>query len=283
MDLKSHSGGAQTLMALDPPEHTVALAWLGQSGFLIRHRELGLLIDPYLSNRLERKHAGTDFSHERMMPSPVEPAQFQKLDAVFCTHRHGDHMDPDTLTVLAKNNPQCRFVIPRAEIKLAMESGLAESRILPITDGETVRISHMLEFQAIASAHETLQVNKNGDHHFLGYVLRFGQTSLYHSGDCVVYEGLGEHLRKLGISVALLPVNGRSEHLRNHGIVGNMNFQEATELCLHAGIHWMLPTHFEMFAFNTVPRDELRRNIATIPPSRLHCVLPEVDSYYTLS
>ena len=265
------------------PEGAVGLAWLGQAGFLLRHGQSRILIDPYLSNWLARKHSGTEFSHERMMPPPLDAEECQGLDLGFCTHRHGDHMDPETLTVLAKNNPQCRFVVPRAELKFALESGLLESRLIPVTDGESIRLGSALEFHTVAAAHETFQTNEKGDHHFLGFVLRFGDVVIYHSGDSLVYEGLTENLRKMSINLALLPVNGRSNYLSERGIVGNMNFDEAAALCLATGIPWLIPMHFGLFAFNTVAPEELQKRIEKIDSSQLRCLLPEPGLYYQFS
>jgi len=42
------------------------LWWLGQSGFLIQWQGKHLLIDPYLSDSLTEKYAGTDKPHIRM-------------------------------------------------------------------------------------------------------------------------------------------------------------------------------------------------------------------------
>jgi hypothetical protein len=50
VDLKSQPGGAKALLETELSGGVVGLAWLGQSGFLIRHCGLRVLIDPYLSN-----------------------------------------------------------------------------------------------------------------------------------------------------------------------------------------------------------------------------------------
>ena len=74
MPLTSHDGGARALLDAALSGSTVALAWLGQAGFLVRHAGLRLLIDPYLSDHLARKYAGTEFPHTRMMPAPLDAA-----------------------------------------------------------------------------------------------------------------------------------------------------------------------------------------------------------------
>jgi L-ascorbate metabolism protein UlaG (beta-lactamase superfamily) len=281
MKLFPQPGGASALLAASLPVEAVALAWLGQAGFALRAAGRRLLIDPYLSDHLARKYAGKEFPHTRLMPPPVEAGALRDLDFVLCSHRHGDHMDPGSLPILAQNNPRCRFVVPRAEREHAMGIGLDESRLVPVNDGDAVRVSESLEIRVIASAHETLQTNARGEHHFLGFILRAGALTLYHAGDCVVYEGLAKRLRAERVDFALLPVNGRSAALTARGVPGNMSFAEARDLCAAAGIGLLMPHHFGMFAFNTADPAELRRQIAdTVAP---RCVLPEADKYYFLA
>lgn len=282
MNLVVKAGGAQVLWAGPGADDSLDLAWLGQAGFALRHGGHRLLVDPYLSDHLARKYAGTEFPHDRMMPPPVVPDRLPGLDFVLCSHRHGDHMDPGSLAVLAAGSPSCRFVIPRAEKSHALGLGLAETRLLPINAGESVRADGGLEICAIPSAHEKLEVNAAGEHHFLGFVLRLGRITVYHSGDCVSYPGLAEELRKWRIDLALLPVNGRRTQLAARGIAGNMTFAEACGLCRAARIGCLVPHHFGMFAFNTVDPDHLRRQFKEPVADGLQCHLPDVHHHYTL-
>ena len=119
-------------------------------------------------------------------------------------------------------------------------------------------VSDSFEIHVIPAAHETFKVNDRGEHHFLGFILKLGGLTLYHSGDCVVYDGLVERLREWRIDLALLPVNGRSERLTARGVPGNMTFEEARDLCLAARIGAMIPHHFGMFEFNTIDPRELQ-------------------------
>jgi hypothetical protein len=64
----------------------------------------------------------------------------------------------------------------------------------------------------------------------LGYVLRFGDWSLYHSGDTLRYEGMAEKLRPFAVDVALLPINGRAPERR---VAGNLSGPEAAQLARH--------------------------------------------------
>jgi L-ascorbate metabolism protein UlaG (beta-lactamase superfamily) len=131
-----------------------------------------------------------------------------------------------------------------------------------------------VEITAIASAHETLETNARGEHRFLGYIVKLAGTAIYHSGDCVPYEGLPERLRREKVDVALLPVNGRGK-----GVQGNFTLDEAVALCRAAGIETLIVHHFGMFAFNTVARAEIERQAAgTAPPPSI--IIPQPGDRY---
>jgi L-ascorbate metabolism protein UlaG (beta-lactamase superfamily) len=277
MEVIRQLGGARSLLQAGLPDQAVGLAWLGQAGFALRHAGRRWLIDPYLSDHLARKYAGTEFPHERMMPPPVNAEEIRELDLVLCSHRHSDHMDPGALPTLAANNPGCRFVVPRAELESAIKIGLTVARLIPANAGDAIRLNDSIAIHVLPSAHETLQVNERGEHHFLGFILKLSGLTLYHSGDCVVYDGLAERLRSWRIDLALLPVNGRGR-----GVPGNLTFAEAHALCRAARIPAFVPHHFGLFAFNTVDPAELRRNITAAAPG-VTCWLPTVECHWLFS
>ena len=240
------------------PGTSVDLLWLGQAGFVVRTAGRTLLIDPYLSDSLAKKYAGKIYPHIRAMPAPLSPAQARGIDAVLCTHRHSDHMDPGTLPDVAAQNPPCIFVIPKAARGRALEIGLAAERIAAMADGDRLLPFEGISIEALPSAHEERKRNERGEDEFLGYILRAGGVALYHSGDCVPYPGLRERLAGLHIDAALLPINGRDERRRSNGIPGNFTFREAVELCEGTGIPSLICHHFGMFDFNTADLGETR-------------------------
>ena len=189
-------------------------------------------------------------------------------------------MDPGTLPVLARSNPGCRVIVPRAEMDHARGHGVAREMLEGLAAGQSLGLPGGAEVEALPSAHETLTVDRNGDHLHVGYVLTLGTLRLYHSGDCIPYEGLEEALRERRIDLALLPINGRSAYLSERGIAGNFTLEEAAQLCRTAGIPLLMCHHFGMFAFNTVDREDAARRIRGLDVS---CILPEVDKVYQFS
>ena len=226
------------------------LWWLGQSGFLLQSNARHVLLDPYLSDSLNRKYVHTATPHIRMTALPIKPEYLSFIDIVASSHIHTDHLDPETLLALLEANPRLRLVIPEAE-RDAVTTKLSRQwpATLGLDRGQSIEIEGF-RINAVASAHESLELDKLGRCRFLGYVIEFGGWAIYHSGDTVLHPALADSLRPFQIDVALLPINGRSPERR---VAGNLNAREAAWLGREIGAHIVIPCHYDMFAFNTAP------------------------------
>ena len=277
-----HTETLKTSLEHLPEKDTVTLWWLGQAGFAIQSQRKLIFIDPYLSNFLAKKYQGRFFPHTRMMPSPIVPANVQGLDVVLCTHRHSDHLDPETAPILAKNNSGCTVVVPKSARDWSIEIGIPAQQLQTIDSGEQLMLGQGIRVQALPSAHENLQVNELGEHVFLGYIVELGDLKLYHSGDCIPYPGLAESLRSHSIDLALLPVNGRDEYRQSHGIPGNFTLEEAVSLCKETQIPNLICHHFGMFDFNTIDPQEAKDELQRIREGRNY-ILAQTGIKYMLT
>lgn len=226
------------------------LWWLGQSGYLVQWHGHHLLIDPYLSDSLTQKYAGTNKPHVRMTERVIAPERLDFIDVVTSSHNHTDHLDGETLIPLLKSNPKLTVIVPRANVSFAAERlQVPPGRLTPLRVDEAPLVLEPFSFEAIPSAHEYLEQDERGDHRFTGYIIKAGPWTMYHSGDCILYDGLVERLKKWRIDIALLPINGRDPA---RGVAGNFTGEEAARLGkdIHAGV--VIPCHYEMFEFNTV-------------------------------
>jgi L-ascorbate metabolism protein UlaG (beta-lactamase superfamily) len=191
-----------------------------------------LLLDPYLSDSLTEKYAGTETPHVRMTRRVVDPARLGFADVVTASHGHTDHLDAATL----------RAIRPRALVCPSGIRALAFERagLVPHTvdEGETAEVSGF-ELTAVHAEHDV----PGGA---VGFVVRCGTWTLYHSGDTTAYAGLAERLRAPAPDVAILPINGR---------LGNMDGREAAQVAKEAGARLAIPCHYEMFEFNTASPD----------------------------
>jgi L-ascorbate metabolism protein UlaG (beta-lactamase superfamily) len=229
------------------------LWWLGQSGFLLQYQGHHVLIDPYLSDSLTAKYAATDKPHERVSARVVDPARLDFVEIVSSSHNHTDHLDAETLKPLRAANPDLVFVLPEANREFAAARlGCAPGWPLGLDDGRSC-LAGVFRLHGIAAAHESLERDEQGRCLYLGYVVEFGPYRVYHSGDCVLYEGLVERVKPYAPDVALLPVNGSLPERR---VAGNFWGREAAWLAHAAGARLAVPMHYDLFAFNTVSPQE---------------------------
>jgi L-ascorbate metabolism protein UlaG (beta-lactamase superfamily) len=220
----------------------VRLWWLGQSGFLVQWDGHHLLFDPYLSDSLTRKYAATDKPHVRMTARAIDPAMLHGVDVVTSSHTHTDHLDAETLLPLMAANPGLTLVIPEATRAFVAERlGIDAAVPTGLAIGEARDVG-AFRIEAVPAAHEALAPE------YVGYVVRCGRWTLYHSGDTVPYDGMADLLRPHAVDVALLPINGRSAERR---VAGNLGPGEAATLGMAIGARTVIPCHYEMFAFNT--------------------------------
>lgn len=205
--------------------------WLGQSGFLVQVAGEHILLDPYLSDSLSDKYAGTDTPHERLTGLVVEPELLSFVDVVTSSHAHTDHLDPGTLPhVLAGD---AAFVCAAGSEHVAAErAGRLPDAVLGVGDEASFG---GFWIEAVPAYHE-------GAPEAVGYVVRNGAYAFYHAGDSRRVQGMAEAVAPYGPDVAFLPINGK---------LGNMDGADAARLAYEAGAQIAIPCHHEMFRFNT--------------------------------
>src|SRR5690348_15689596 len=169
---------------------TLRLWWLGQSGYLVQWQGRHLLLDPYLSDSLTKKYSNTDKPHVRMTERVVAPERLDFIDVVTSSHNHTDHLDADTLTPVLRANPRLELVIPEANREFVVDRLKIPIELPRGLDAGQFTTIGPFRVHAVPAAHERLEKDAGGRHRFLGYVVEFGEWSVYHSGDTVLYDGM---------------------------------------------------------------------------------------------
>ena len=221
----------------------VAIWWLGQASFVLGFAGATVLVDPFLS------------AHpERLVPPPFAPEEATGIDVVAVTHDHLDHLDEESLPVIAAASPGARFVAP---LPVVERLGVPLERVSGLRPAETAELG-ALRVHAVRALHGDLPADAysfdgaagDGAYRFLGYVFEAGGVCVYHAGDTLLFDGLAEDVRALAPDVALLPINGRDAEREALGLVGNLDEREAVELAAAAGVDLLVPMHWDMFADN---------------------------------
>lgn len=204
----------------DPP--TPVLWWLGHCGFAIKYYDILFFVDPLLAAE-----------------QPFPASAVERADLILCTHADDEHMHADTLNALLNGSRTAKVVLPKSAADHANSSGIPYHR-MTTTDSD-LRIEYFKSgaygrVYAVPSAHPELCWSPIGGYPCLGYLIRFGDCTIYHAGDSVPYEGLADRLRPYNVDVALMPVAGRDQV--------NFTVEEAAELANAIHARWLVPMHY---------------------------------------
>jgi L-ascorbate 6-phosphate lactonase len=226
---------------------SVAVTWYGQSGFRLAAGDSRILIDPFLTERPDRRY-----------PPPASAADFADVTMVLCTHEHVDHLDLPFLREFCAVNPQAPIVVPAPVVEVAAGAGVAHDRLTGAEPGEDlsaggVTVHPVPALHGMGGDQPVVYefAAAGGPVRFLGYVVEIGGIRFYHAGDGLVYPELPTALAALAPDVLMLPINGRDHMRESAGIVGNMNETEAAWLCAQVGPSYVIPMHYDAIEGNT--------------------------------
>lgn len=221
--------------------------WLGHSGFLIKSRLGTVLIDPYLSDPITDQRSDTNSKYIRLTERCMDPGQLTGIDVIAVSHSHPGHLDPDTLQYLIDANPAVTLIVPAVSRSQVCESiGCEPYWPLGTDAGYTIRIGQ-IEVHGITAAHNDLPVQNDEKHPCLGYVVRLGDITIYHSGDTIWHDAIIGSLSRYRIDLAILPING---HGGDQIVPGNLSGGDAAKLAHTIDARLAVPCHYHMFTRN---------------------------------
>lgn len=253
-------------------ENQVALFYLGQEGFLFKYKNTHILIDPYLSDYVDKNCCSETVKWIRNYPAPIQAEELDFIDYVLCTHTHYDHTDPYTLEKLAKTNPNATFIVPAFATDLVAGYGISPDKIIGAVTNTIIDCGDC-EIHPIASAHEELHQDENGNYMELGYKMVFDDISIYHGGDCCLYDGLSDSL--MNIDIMMVPINGRSYYKLREDIIGNMTIEEAVTLAKECNADLLIPMHYDLYSVNCVnPANFVDYLYSYNPTQKFHMFVP---------
>lgn len=259
---------------LEVGKRALALWGLGQVGVAVKGPTGVLYIDPYLTDS-----DGAGDRLERTFPPPITPDQVTNADAVLLTHDHIDHTDPHTIMPISTSSPRARFLAPFTSRDTLVEAGLEPGRISVPEVEQPLEIAGAT-ITVIPSAHTGLDSDPDRGHPYLGYILEWNGVTVYHAGDTVIYDGLIETLGRWHIDVAFIPINGRDYFRTDQGIIGNTNYREAAKLAETLDFDLLVPTHYDLFAFNAADPGYFVSFLYRLNPMRRHKLLRPGELLY---
>lgn len=209
--------------------------WLGQAGLLFESDKLKIMIDPYLSDSVEKINPN---NYRRV---PVDEKIFDiKPDVIIFTHNHLDHYDPETVSHFVTSETEITVLAPSSVWNEVRKIGGNNNYVL--FNRHTVWTEQEVKFTAVKAEHS--------DPTPIGVIIDDGEKKYYVTGDTLYNEEIFADIPD-DVYALFLPVNG---------VGNNMNITDAVEFAKRVGATHTVPMHFGMFdeinpqGFEIVPR-----------------------------
>lgn len=182
------------------------ITWLGQAGFLFETEKICIMIDPYLSNSVEKRNPQ---SYRRV---PVNEALFAlKPDVMIFTHNHLDHYDPETVSRYISTTSNVVVLAPHSVWNTVRTIGGANNYVM--FNKHTSWTEGGIRFTAVSAEHS--------DPDAIGIIIDDGERKYYITGDTLYNEDIFDELPS-DIYAAFISVNG---------VGNNMNMTDAKAFC----------------------------------------------------
>jgi len=200
------------------------ITWLGQAGLMLETPTATVIIDPYLSNSVEKiqpqnyRRVAVDKSFLGVKP-----------DFLLFTHVHLDHYDTETAPIYLANEKKMTVLCPESVWGEARKNGGVHNYVR--FDRGTVWTEKELRFTAVGATHS--------DNAAIGIIIEdlSDGKKYYITGDTLYNHGIFTDLPD-DLYAIFLPING---------VGNNMNATDAAAFAKRSGAKYSIPLHFGMF------------------------------------
>ena len=197
--------------------------FLGQAGLLFEKDDIKILVDPYLSNSVER------INPKNYRRQPIDETLLEiKPNVIVITHNHLDHLDPDTLKHYFHEESNILCLAPFSSWN-ELRKFQGNNNYVMFNNGTTLTYKN-IKFRAVKAEHSDLDA--------IGVIIYDEDKTHYITGDTLYSEKVFESLPMDPINYLYLPING---------VGNNMNIADAICFAKRINADKVIPIHFGMF------------------------------------
>ena len=198
------------------------ITWLGQAGLLFEKNGFKIMIDPYLSDSVEKLNPK---SYRRVA---VDESLFEiKPDVMIFTHNHLDHYDPETAQKFISKDTKITVLSPVSVWNEVRKIG-GDNNFVQF-NRHTSWSENNVKFTAVKAEHS--------DKDAIGVIIDDSDKKYYIAGDTLNNEEILKDIPKDSYAL-FLPING---------VGNNMNMADGKSFCERINPKIAIPLHFGMF------------------------------------
>lgn len=210
--------------------------WLGQAGLLFEKDGYKIMIDPYLSDSVEKVNP---INYRRV---EVEETLFDiNPNVMVFTHNHLDHYDPETVKHFINKESNIIVLAPKSVWDEVRKLGGNNNYVL--FNRHTEWTENGIRFTAVKAEHS--------DPTPIGVIMECDNKKYYITGDTLYNEEIFEDIPS-DIYALFLPING---------VGNNMNMIDAARFAKKVNAEKTLPLHIGMFDEITADNFECQNKV----------------------
>src|SRR5690606_6066149 len=166
----------------------IKATWFGHATVYVEMDGKRIMTDPMLS---ERAFPIKIVAPERYNPTPLEPEELPAIDIVTISHDHFDHLDMNTVQVLAKKGSH--FFVGLGVKSHLLEWGVGEEQISEMDWWESQSLGDFT-IHCTPARHYSGRTGINNSTLWTSWVIESPDHKIFHSGD----SGYGNHFLQIG-------------------------------------------------------------------------------------
>jgi len=236
----------------------IVIWYLGQCGFAIKAYGVLLLVDPVLCDICENEKS------IRMYEPPFSLEDFS-VDYIFCTHKHIDHLNKDTVVNLLLKNKNTKIIAPQDCCEELQKWGVAGNQIIESKNKMSIDLKmkesylerdcdnhKSITVLPFSLSHPDIRFTNDGGDYCVGYNINVNGFHIVHFGDTYICDELLEEIKDMKRpDVIMISINGKDFYREKKGIIGNTTFREAIQTAINMEADTIIPMHFDMIKGNT--------------------------------
>lgn len=198
------------------------VTFLGQAGLLFERNGFIIMVDPYLSDSVEK------INPKNYRRAYIDKRCFDiKPDVMIFTHNHLDHFDPETVKMYITPESNITVLCPKSVWDEVRKIGGNNNYVM--FNRHTTWTENGIKFTAVKAEHS--------DEYAIGVIIDDGERKYYITGDTLYNNKIFEDIPD-GIYALFLPING---------VGNNMNMDDALNFTKQINAKWNVPVHIGMF------------------------------------
>lgn len=198
---------------------SISITYIANAGFLVEMNGKKIVFDGFFKDGFG-KYDFPDSNRISQMTNCRAP--FDNIDMIFVSHYHGDHFNSSLITGYLTQNQNTKLICPE-QVNNILQKDTLRYRLIKdqiiIVAPEPDSCEPVIYNDFVVTACILWHGRKeNNDIENIGYILKYRDRSIFHSGDATLadFDGINGYIASCNIDIAILNNSFGSVNLLNH-------------------------------------------------------------------